>query len=61
MASLTTSLRRDGDVQANLDAGALEQVMRALMEARHQIGDEPTELNLPAQEAFISVIRTIVD
>jgi hypothetical protein len=61
MASLTTSLRRDGDIQANLDAGALEQVMRALMEARHQIGDEPTELNVPAPEAFISVIRTIVD
>lgn len=60
-ASLTTSLRQDGDVQATFDAGTLEQVMRALMEARHQMGSKPTELNVPAPEAFIGAIKTIVE
>jgi hypothetical protein len=60
-ASLTTSFRRDGDLQAVLDLGVLEQVMLALMEARHQIGSEPSELNVPAPDAFIGTIRTIVE
>jgi hypothetical protein len=60
-ATLTTSLRRDGDVEANVDAGALEQVMRALMEAHRQIGPQPTELNVPAPESFLSVIRAVID